>query len=45
VVRILKPADAVTVDSLTQGWFRVVADGQTLGYVDRNFVAPAPAPR
>jgi hypothetical protein len=47
VVRILKPGEAVRVDSLRQGWYRVVADGQALGYVDRNLVGvpPAPAPR
>jgi hypothetical protein len=42
VLRILKPGGAVTVDSLRHGWYRVVEDGQTLGYVDRSLVGPTP---
>lgn len=47
VIQILKPGEAISVDSLRQGWYRVVADGQTLGYVDRSLIGapPAPAPR
>ena len=47
VVQILKPGEAVGVDSLKRGWYRVVADGQPLGYVDRSLVErePSPAPR
>jgi hypothetical protein len=41
VVQILKPGEAVRVDSLRQGWFRVVRGGQTLGYVDRTLVGTA----
>jgi len=42
VVRVLNPGDSLVVDSLRQGWYRVVADGQTLGYVDRSLVGTAP---
>ena len=32
----LNPGDAVTVDSLVRGWYRVLVDGRTLGYVHRS---------
>jgi hypothetical protein len=35
-VGILNPGDAVTVDSLVRGWYRVSVDGRTLGYVHRS---------
>lgn len=35
-VAMLNPGDAVTVDSLVRGWYRVVVDGRTLGYVHRS---------
>jgi hypothetical protein len=35
-VLVLTPGEAVLVDSLRRGWYRVVADGRTLGYVHRS---------
>ncbi len=46
-VRILNPGEAVLVDSLIGGWYRVVIDGRTLGYVDRLYldtIPPLPLP-
>jgi hypothetical protein len=37
-VRTLEPGEAVLVDSLSQGWYRVVADGQPVGYVDGGYL-------
>jgi hypothetical protein len=34
-VAMLNPGDSVTVDSLVRGWYRVLVDGRTLGYVHR----------
>jgi hypothetical protein len=33
---MLNPGDAVTVDSLVRGWYRVTVDGRALGYVHRS---------
>ena len=35
-VGMLNPGDAVTVDSLVRGWYRVTVDGRALGYVHRS---------
>jgi len=35
-VGMLNPGDAVTVDSLVHGWYRVLVDGRALGYVHRS---------
>lgn len=46
-VRVLQPGEAVLVDSLVRGWYRVVTDGRTGGYTHRRWLAaepPAPAP-
>jgi len=43
-VRILSPGEAVLVDSLRQGWYRVLVDGRTLGYVYRSFLDAVPPP-
>jgi hypothetical protein len=43
-VRVLNPGEAVLVDSLSGGWYRVVADGRTVGYVDRLYLDTAPPP-
>lgn len=40
VVRVLRPGEAVQVDSLREGWYRVVS-GET-GYADRRLLATAP---
>lgn len=40
VVRVLKPGEAVQVDSLGQGWYKVVS-GEP-GYADRRLLASAP---
>jgi hypothetical protein len=37
-VGLLNPGDAVTVDSLVRGWYRVLVDGRTLGYVHRSML-------
>jgi hypothetical protein len=42
VVRILKPGEAVVVDSLTRGWYRVLTGGRPLGYVHRSNLDVAP---
>jgi hypothetical protein len=31
-VRVLNPGEAMLVDSLAGGWYRVVIDGQPIGY-------------
>ncbi len=42
-VRVLEPGDAVLVDSLDQGWYRVSIGGQPIGYAHRaNLVVRAP---
>jgi len=41
-VRTLRPGERVLVDSLADGWYRVVVDGRTEGYVDRSYVDEAP---
>lgn len=35
-VAVLNPGDAVVVDSLVRGWYRVLVDGRALGYVHRS---------
>lgn len=42
VVKVLRPGEPVLVDSLRQGWYRVVTDGQALGYVYQGFVDTVP---
>ena len=37
-VRVLNPGEAVLVDSLVRGWYRVVIGGQPVGYVDRRYL-------
>ena len=37
-VRVLNPGEAVLVDSLVRGWYRVVIDGQPVGYVDGRYL-------
>lgn len=41
-VRTIRPGERVLVDSLADGWYRVVVDGRTEGYVDRSYVDEAP---
>jgi len=43
-IRVLNPGEAVLVDSLGGGWYRVVVDGRTLGYVDRLYLDTVPPP-
>jgi hypothetical protein len=45
VLRILRPGEAVMVDLLEQGWYRVVSDGQGQGYVDRRLLGESPPAR
>jgi hypothetical protein len=42
VIKVLRPGEPVQVDSLRYGWYRVVADGQAVGYVYRGFVDAEP---
>jgi hypothetical protein len=42
VVTVLQPGEPVLVDSLSNEWYRVVEDGQKLGYVYRELVDTAP---
>jgi ribosomal protein L37E len=44
-VRILNPGDAVQVDSLSRGWYRVLIDGRAAGYVHRSNLDPVSPPR
>jgi len=41
-VRVLNPGEAVLVDSLKRGWYRVLADGRIVGYVHRTQLDAAP---
>ena len=38
-VGMLNPGDPVVVDSLVRGWYRVLKDGQAMGYVHRSTLA------
>jgi SH3-like domain-containing protein len=42
VVKVLRPGEPVLVDSLSEGWYRVVADGEGVGYVYGRFVDTVP---
>ncbi len=45
-VTVLNPGQAVQVDSLSRGWYRVWLDGSPIGFVDRSFldsIAPEPS--
>jgi hypothetical protein len=44
-MRVLNPGEAVQVDSLQVGWYRVVVDGRPGGYVHRSNLGTAPPPR
>jgi ribosomal protein L37E len=44
-VRVLNPGDAVQVDSLIRGWYRVLIGGRAAGYVHRSNLDPIPPPR
>jgi ribosomal protein L37E len=39
-IRVLNPGDAVQVDSLSRGWYRVLIDGRAAGYVHRSNLDP-----
>lgn len=39
VVRVLKPGEAVQVDSLAEGWYQVVTADDVLGYADRRLLS------
>lgn len=41
LVRTLRPGEPVMVDSLVAGWYRIVVDGRTDGYVDRSYLDEA----
>jgi ribosomal protein L37E len=44
-VRVLNPGDAVQVDSLSRGWYRVLIDGGAAGYVHRSNLDSVPPSR
>jgi hypothetical protein len=37
---VLTPGDTVLADSLEWGWYRVVLEGEVLGYAHRSTLAP-----
>jgi hypothetical protein len=39
---VLQPGEAVLVDSLRRGWYRITRDGRVLGYADRRFLSTTP---
>jgi hypothetical protein len=39
VEAVLLPSDTVLADSLERGWYRVVLEGEALGYVHRSALA------
>lgn len=41
-VGVLKPGEAVMVDSLRRGWYRVLAEGRAVGYVYRSNLDATP---
>jgi uncharacterized protein YgiM (DUF1202 family) len=41
VLQVLHPGEVVAVDSLQQGWYRVVTD-QAVGYVDQHYLDTLP---
>lgn len=41
-VRVLRPGEAVVVDSLRRGWYRVLAGGAAVGYVHRSNLDSGP---
>lgn len=43
VIRILHPGDMVVVDSLVRGWYRVIARGEAVGYLDRRLLDTIPS--
>lgn len=42
VLRVLKPGEAVSIDSLDQGWYQVVTADQVQGYADWRLLSDAP---
>ena len=42
VIRVLRPGEMVLVDLPEKGWYRVVTDTQTIGYVDRRLLDTLP---
>ena len=42
IVRVLNRGQAVMVDSLSEGWWRVMIDGQAVGYVYRAYLDTVP---
>jgi hypothetical protein len=42
VLRVLRPGEVVRVDSLSQGWYRVVSDADQPGWVDRRLLDSLP---
>lgn len=42
VLRVLKPGEVVRVDSLSQGWYRVVSTADQPGWVDRRLLDTLP---
>ena len=42
-VRVLRPGQAVLIDSLRKGWYRVSVDGRALGYVYSTYLDTIPS--
>jgi len=41
-LRVLSPGEAVLVDSLRRGWYRILVNGRPQGYVDWTYLDTAP---
>jgi len=42
ILQVLHPGEVVAVDSLQQGWYRVVTDQQAVGYVAQQYLDTLP---
>lgn len=42
VIQILRPGQAALVDTLIEGWYRVVGGDKGVGYVDKHFLQASP---
>jgi uncharacterized protein YgiM (DUF1202 family) len=42
ILEVLHPGQVVAVDSLQQGWYRVITDQQAVGYVDQQYLDTLP---
>lgn len=45
ILRVLTPGEVVSIDSLAQGWYRVVIDSVSVGYVGQQYLDTLPPRR